>query len=385
MPWRDVSLVSQREEFVMLAVKEGSNMSDLCRRFGISRKTGYKWIERYRQEGKKGLCDLSRKPSNSPLRTCRETEKAVLRLRDEHPAWGGRKLNKRLINMGRPSPSPSTITSILDRNGRLNKEECEKHGPCRRFEHEEPNALWQMDFKGDFAVTGGGRCHALTIVDDHSRYSVCIKACANQRLETVREALTVTFRAYGLPERMLMDNGSCWGNDAVHRFTPLSAWLIRLGVGISHGRPYHPQTQGKNERFNRTLKAEVIGARSFHDLAQCQEKFDDWRVIYNIERPHEALGMEPPISRYRPSPRAFPENLPPVEYGPDDIVRKVHGTSHMYYKGRRFFLGHAFIGFPVAIRPTMHDDLHAVYFCHQRIGFINMREEKFYNRLQDDN
>jgi len=234
-------------------------------------------------------------------------------------------------------------------------------------------------------VTSGGRCHALTIVDDHSRYSVCIKACANQRLETVRDALTITFRAYGLPERMLMDNGSCWGNDAVHRFTPLSAWLIRLGVGISHGRPYHPQSQGKNERFNRTLKAEVIGARSFRDLAQCQEKFDDWRVIYNIERPHEALGLATPISRYRPSPRAFPENLPPIEYGPDDIVRLVHSTSHMFYKGKRFFLGHAFIGLPVAIRPTMQDDLHEVYFCHQRIGFINMRKEKFYNRLQDDN
>ena len=377
--------MSQREEFVALAIKEGSNMSALCRRHGISRKTGYKWIERYKREGKNGLGDLSRKPSYSPLRTCRETEETVLGLRDEHPAWGGRKLNKRLIALGRQSPAPSTITSILSRNGRLNKEERSKHGPSRRFEHDEPNALWQMDFKGDFAVTGGGRCHALTIVDDHSRYSVCIKACANERLETVRDALTNTFRVYGIPERMLMDNGSCWGNDAVHRFTPLSAWLIRLGVGISHGRPYHPQTQGKNERFNRTLKAEVIGTRSFRDLAQCQEKFDDWRMVYNIERPHEALGMAPPISRYRPSPRAFPESLPPIEYGPDDIVRKVHGTSHMHFKGKRFFLGHAFIGFPVAIRHSMQDDCHAVYFCHQRIGYLNMREEKFYNKLQDDN
>lgn len=324
-----------------------------------------------------GLNDMSRAPTISPHRTSREIEAAVLTLRDENPKWGGRKLRRRLVELGRSSPSASTITNILRRNNRLDREECAKHGPCRRFEHEKPNDLWQMDFKGDFSMTGGGRCHPLTIVDDHSRFCVCINACENERLETVRAALTNVFRRYGVPEYMLMDNGSCWGGDAIHRYTPLSAWLIRLGVGVRHGRPYHPQTQGKNERFNRTLKAEAIGTRRFSDLAQCQQRFDKWRDVYNFDRPHEALDMQTPSKRYRPSSHEFPESLPAIEYGAGDMVRKVQKNGYMLFHSVNYFVGHAFAGYPLAIRPTTGAGIYKVYFCHQCIGTINRREESF--------
>lgn len=381
MPWKDVSLMSQRYEFVMLARREGSNVSELCRGFGISRKTAYKWLARYVQEGESGLCDRSRTPHDSPTATPQEMVANVLRLRDAHPAWGGRKLHARLAALGGDPPAPSTITKILRRNGRLDPAECEKREPWQRFEHSVPNALWQMDFKGHFPLSRGGRCYPLTIVDDHSRYAICVRACADEKRSTVQDALVNAFRTYGMPERMLMDNGACWGghNEGIF-YTAFTAWLIRLGVGISHGRVYHPQTQGKNERFNRTLKTEVISTRVFQDLPHCQSHFDNWRSIYNLERPHEALQMKPPISRYRHSFRQFPESLPPIEYPSGDTVRKVYVNATASFKGKIFNIGKAFIGKPVAFRATKDDAIFDVFYCHQRIMQVDVKNNAISRR-----
>ena len=207
MPWQHVTPMSQRKEFVKLARIEGANRARLCARFGISRKTGYKWLARYRREGEPGLADRSRRPQNSPGETPPALVAAVLRLRERHPAWGGRKLRARLMALGHtPVPAASTITAILRRHGLIDPEESAKHKAWQRFEAEAPNDLWQMDFKGHVAVAGG-RCHPLTVLDDYSRYAVGLEACANERWTTVRECLTAIFRRYGLPRKMLMDNG----------------------------------------------------------------------------------------------------------------------------------------------------------------------------------
>jgi len=173
------------------------------------------------------------------------------------PRLGGRKIRRRLQDLRHQAvPSASTITAILHRNGRIEGAASAGHKPFERFERVAPNELWQMDYKGHFA-TAAGRCHPLTVVDDHSRYAVGLRACSDERAGTVRAELTAIFRCYGLPERMLMDNGSPWGSsDGEHRHTGLSLWLLELGVAVSHGRPHHPQTQGKDERFHRTLMAE---------------------------------------------------------------------------------------------------------------------------------
>jgi hypothetical protein len=175
---------------------------------------------------------------------------------------------------------------------------------------------------------------------------------------------------------MTMDNGSPWGGDAEHRYTPLTVWLIRLGIGVSHSRPYHPQTQGKDERFHRTLKAEVLRGRSFRDMAQAQESFDEWRPIYNHERPHEAIGMAVPASRYQISWRSFPETLPPIEYAPGDDIRRVQDKGWVSYKGNRIVLSKAFRGYPVAFRPTVQEGIRDVYFCHHRIDQIDINAPK---------
>jgi transposase InsO family protein len=373
MAWKVRDLMSQRKDFVMLALQSDANIRQLCRRFGITAKTGYKWIKRCEAEGMVCFEDRSRRPRNSPGRTPPEVEQRVVGLRDEHPAWGGRKIRRYLQNQGqRDVPASSTITDILHRHGRIDPAESVKHKPLERFEHPYPNDLWQMDFKGHFA-TQSGRCHPLTVMDDHSRFAVGLRACANETTETVRGCLTSLFRLYGLPRCMLMDNGSPWGSDHEHRWTPLTAWLVHLGVFVSHSRPWHPQTQGKDERFHRTLKAEVLRFEQFKDLAHAQNRFDIWRDVYNHERPHEALAMATPATRYRPSPRSFPEVLPVIEYGPTDVVRKVQDKGFISYRGRSWRLPKAFRGYPVALRPTACDGQLNVFFCNQRIGKIDLR------------
>jgi len=373
MPWKECSAVSQRVEFVRLAQPEPANLAELCRRFRISRKTGYKWLRRFAATGMADLADRSRQPVNSPARTPQAMEERVLRVRTEHPAWGGRKIRRVLLNDGHSSvPAASTITAILHRHGLIEQEESSKHKAWMRFEHERPNDLWQMDFKGHFAMERG-RCHPLTVLDDHSRYCVGLQACDNERGTAVRERLTNMFRRYGLPRRMLMDNGSPWGSDADHPWTPLTVWLLRLDIGVSHGRPYHPQTQGKDERFHRTLKAELLRGRCFENLMACQDSFDGWRQTYNECRPHEALGMEMPVSRYSVSPRAFPEQLPPIEYGPGDTVRRVYDGGQISFRNREYRVGQAFRGYPVGLRPTERAGLLEVYFGTQRIAWIDER------------
>lgn len=373
MPWQEVSTVALRREFVLLAQAPEANVRELCRRYRISPTTGYKWLHRYAAHGVTGLTDVSRRPHHSPLRTARGRERPVLELRDAHPAWGPRKLHARLLTLGVEGvPSPSTISAILQRQGRIDPAEGAKHRPWQRFEHAAPNQLWQMDFKGHFPLMQG-RCHPLTVLDDHSRFALGVEACPDERGETVRGRLTTIFRRYGLPDRMIMDNGSPWGDDWDHPYTPLTVWLLRLGITVSHGRPYHPQTQGKDERFHHTLTVEVLRRRTFSALAACQPAFDAWRDVYNQERPHEALGYATPASRYRVSPRPFPEALPPLEYRQGDLIRRVQDKGEIFVRGGIWRVGKAFRGFPVALRPTTTDGVWDVVFATHTLTQIDLR------------
>ena len=375
MPWKVSSPLSERHEFVLLAAQEGANIRHLCRRFGVSPTTAYKWVRRFQARGTQGLQEQSRRPHGSPLRTSSALEQAVLDLRRKHPQWGGRKLRARLLALGHERvPSPSTITAILDRHHLLDPLAAAHHRPCHRFEHPRPNDLWQMDFKGDFAL-GSRRCYPLTVLDDHSRFALGLVACADQRTATTRLALSDIFRRYGLPFRMTMDNGKPWAAFTNGRscHTHFSAWLIRLGITVSHSRPYHPQTQGKDERFHRTLKLELLGEQRWPDFGRCQQAFDHWRETYNLVRPHEALKLAVPASRYQPSRREFPAALPAIEYADDAVVRKVGERGQVKYQQRKFFVGDAFGGLHVALRPTTTDGLLEVYFCHQKVGSIDLK------------
>jgi transposase InsO family protein len=374
MPWREVSVVEQRREFVRLASVEGTNRRELCRRFGVHPSTGYKWLGRGMSEEE--LADRSRRPLGSPERTDAAIEESILQVRDAHPAWGARKIVHYLKRQDLVMPAFSTTHEILRRHGRI----VPPLGGARadqRFERALPNDLWQMDFKGWMTLANGSRCHPLTVVDDHSRYLVCVQACADEQRTTVQERLTLTFRRYGLPEELYVDNGSPWGDSGGQRWTALGVWLLKLGVKVIHSRPYHPQGRGKNERFHRTLNAEVFALERFRDLAAVQPALDRWRLVYNLERPHEALANDVPASRYRPSKRPMPDRLPEVDYGEGEIVRRVP-TSNDYvaFKGRRWKVPQAFRGEPVAIRPLTVDGRYGVFFGAHKIAEIDLTRAK---------
>jgi transposase InsO family protein len=369
VPWEEVSIMDRREEFVRFAQAAGANFSALCRTFGISRKTGYKWKKRAGEaDGAPSFEDRSRRPRRSPKRTTEPVEQSVLTVRDSHPAWGARKIQQVLEREGIEAPAPSTVHAILERHGRITA------GPREgkafgHFEKAQPNLLWQMDFKGQFQLGNGGWCYPLTIVDDHSRFSPCIEAMDNQRTETVKEALERAFRAYGLPAGFYVDNGAPWGGE----FTRLTVWLLKHDVAVIHSKPYCPQGRGKNERFHRSLNAEVITAKPLTDLGQAQRAFDQWRDIYNHQRPHQALAMQVPASRYWPSTRPMPSRTPTIEYDDQDIVRKVpKATPFLCFKGKTWRVPNAFQGETVALRQT-DNDLYDVCFGATKIATIDLR------------
>jgi transposase InsO family protein len=374
MPWKTASTMSLRLEFVTLAQQENANIAELCRRFGISRKSGHKWLKRFRKGGEAALEDLSRRPHHSPKQTAEVVRTALLKLRAEHPAWGPRKLRRRLEDLGMSGlPVHSTIGDLLQREGCIDEQASLQHQAGVRFERARPNELWQMDFKGHFALSRGGRCHPLTILDDHARYLLGLRACAQENDVTVRPHLQQIFERYGLPESLLCDNAPPWSGCG-GEWTALAIWLVRLGIRVIHGRPYHPQTQGKEERFHRTLKAEVLSRTDLRDLLHSQEVFDQWRPVYNQQRPHEALGLATPATRYTVSTRSLPQTLPAIEYSPGDIVLKVKMKGEITWLNRTYFLGQGFAGQSIAIRTTATDGLHEVFFCHQRLGGIDRKD-----------
>lgn len=371
MPWNEVSTMSLRREFVALASQPDANISELCRRFEISRKTGYKWLHR-RSSTSESYANRSTRPHTSPRKTSIEMEQLIIDRRRRYPEWGGRKLKRLLENEGHSGlPSPSTITEILRRHDLLGVNSATTQANWQRFEHAAPNDLWQMDFKGPI-TTGQHTCHALTVLDDHSRYSLGIKICASQMYTDTRQALTEVFRHHGLPHRMTMDNGNPWGNSR-GRWTRFSAWLIDQGIGISFSRPYHPQTQGKDERFHRSLKAELLSRQAFANSVDLQERCDRWRTTYNEVRPHDALALGVPLSRYRPSERSYQEQVPSFEYAPNDIVRRVTQTGMISYGGRLYPVSEAFRQRSVGLRPTDKDGVLDVFYRHQRVAKVDLR------------
>ena len=379
MPWTRNPMDVKRE-FVELALQPGANRRELCRRFGIGPKAAYALLNRYASEGVAAFAERSRRPDHSPAKTPAEIESAVVALRQQHPAWGGRKLARVLRNQGVAGvPSPSTVTAILHRHGLIEPEASEAAQHWHRFEHEAPNDLWQIDFKGYFEADDGSRCDALTLLDDHSRFSLAIHACKRPDTQNVREGLIPAFERYGLPKRINADNGSPWGTPAriEHGLSMLSVWMIRQGITVTHSAPYHPQTNGKLERFHRTLKAEVLRNHHFRDLAAVQAAFDRWRPIYNRIRPHDELDEECPISRYRPSPRSYRSQLAPIEYGPNDIVLTVKDNGWIKFQGRQIRVSWALYKLPIAVRPVPDSvDCFDLYFCHQAFMRLDMNALK---------
>lgn len=374
MPWQVRDLMTTKQEFVQLALQEGVNRRELCRRFSITPKAGYALLKRFSVEGNAAFSERSRRPASSPMQTPEAVQAILLALRREHPAWGARKLCRRLQDLGHSDlPATSTVTDILRRNSLIRPEASAAAQTWHRFEHECPNSLWQLDFKGHFE-TAGGRCNPLTLLDDHSRFNLAIEACRRTDTTTVKTKLQSVFERYGLPAKINSDNGAPWGSpSAPGHLSALDIWFIRLGVRVGHSTPYHPQTNGKLERFHRSLKAEVLRGRTFDNLTKAQDALDCWRTVYNHQRPHEGIGMQTPSQRYCMSPRSMPAVLAPIEYGEFDQVLTVGWNGFTIFKGHKLRLSSALHRLPVAFRPDYaHDGCFDVYLGHHKFMRLDL-------------
>lgn len=377
MSWKEKTVEQSRLEFVLAAISGERSISQLCREYKISRPTGYKWIERYKTG--EDLTDKSHASHRHPNRTAPETEAWILEVRAQHPTWGGRKIVRYLKEKGRQNlPAASTATAILKRSGCISPEESARHTPYIRFQREEPNQLWQMDFKGHFAMMDGTRCHPLTMTDDCSRKLLCLDAYDNEQWKSVETSLLRVFSEYGLPDSILCDNGPPWG-DSGNGYTPYEIWMMQLGVLPVHGHPLHPQTQGKEERFHRTLKEDVLKRRAIRDLEEAQRIFNDYMVEYNSERPHAAIGYDVPEKHYHASGRPLPNTWGEPEYDAGLTLRKVNCKGYLSIQKHRYYLSESFIGKYLELRSCPKDMVDVCYGKY-RIARIDLSERLFVSR-----
>jgi putative transposase len=346
--------MDERVRFVAACHDSHDSFAQLCRSFGISRKTGYKWLARYEAQGPHGLEEASRAPRAIPHRTADDVRDVLVAARREHPFWGPKKL-RALVAERQPQwalPAPSTIGALLKREGLIRPRKrrlrvpwsTQPLDPCH-----DPNALWCIDFKGHFALGDRRRCYPLTVTDAFSRYLLACEAMAEGKEAPVRSALERAFREFGLPERVRSDNGRPFASVGLGGLTALSVWWIKLGITPERIEPGHPEQNGRHERMHRTLKLEATQPAAA-DLGAQQRAFDRWRAQFNDVRPHEALGQRPPASAYALSRRSYPSTLGEPSYGPEFQVRRVHVSGRLKRQGRWVRLGSCLGGEAVGLR-----------------------------------
>lgn len=375
MPWESKTVENLRKEFV-LAASETKNFSALCREFGITRKTGYKWIERAKVSD--NFSDQSRAPKKVFNKTDPITENLILAVRFENPGWGGKTIHKVLLNQGYENlPCVRTVNNILERNGCISDEESLKRVPYIRYEKDNCNDMWQIDFKGDFPLLDGNRCFPLDVIDDNSRF--CIKIAAKLDTLGVTDSMRQAFIEYGMPKSILSDNG--WTFRGFHGgYTQFEKWLMNHDILPIHGRVKHPQTQGKIERFHRSMKNELLKYNDFENLAAADKGLQEWRLKYNNIRPHEALGMKCPSEVYIPSNRIYTDNVTDFEYSGQYHVIKVNSWGYVRFDKWQVYLSETMIDEYIEFRPNPLGDSFIACYRNFKIAEFDVETGKRLNR-----
>ncbi len=385
MPWKETVVLEERMRFVLACLESPDSMAVLCRRFGISRRHGYKWLQRYERLGPAGLADQSRRPRAHPQQVPEGLNERIVACRRLHPSWGPRKLRTVLEQQDGDIqwPAPSTIGDLLRREG-LSVPRASR--PCSTpsvdplGEALAANRIWCADFKGHFRTADGSRCDPLTVSDAYSRYLLRCTSVPKMDYATVRSLFEATFRRYGLPEAIRTDNGQPFASVGLAGLSRLSIWWVRLGIGLQRITPGRPQQNGKHERMHRTLKAETASPAA-STLPQQQRKFAAWVKEFNYERPHEALSMATPASYYQKSPRAYPERLAELEYGSDYQLRKVDAAGYIRWQVAKVFLSNTLYGQVVGLRPV-NDHCLQVKFGPIELGVLDETEGRMLSSSQ---
>lgn len=375
MPWEDKTVEELRKEFAE-AAKGSDNFSALCREFGITRKTGYKWVERY--EANEELSDKSKTPFHIANRTPSDIEEMIISMRIDNPAWGAKKIKAILEREGVLMPCTKTVNNILNRYGCITPEESAKHKPFIRYEKDNCNEMWQTDFKGEFLMADKKYCYPLNIFDDCSRFLIMTApglSTANMVIPTFKKA----FYEYGMPESVLSDNGAQFAGFR-QGFTQFEKWLMNHNVLPIHGRFKHPQTQGKIERMHRTMKNELLKHTVIENIDDANIKLQMWRDKYNNLRPHEALGMRCPAEVYIPSNRTYNDTVKPYEYGGQYHVIKVNSWGYVRFDNWQIYLSETMINEHIEFRPNPHGDSFIACYRNFKIAEFSSIDGKLLNR-----
>ena len=379
MAWREASVVEQRLALVRAMGSGEERVKEACARFGVSRKTAYKWKQRYAAEGVGGLMDRSHAPVRHGRATAEEIAQAIVNLKHERPSWGPRKLVARLHRLYPEAgwPSHSTAGEILKRSGLVTpRRPPRRRAPVMRGPLTVPlypNHVWTADHKGWVRLKDGTRCEPLTVCDGHSRYLLRLEALAGTGGKEARAEFERAFGEHGLPEAIRTDNGTPFASAGTAGLTELSAWWVRLGIGLERIAPGRPQQNGAHERLHGTLLEAMVPAEATR--ADQQARFDAFRKTYNEERPHEALGMAAPAEVYEKSPRPLPSRPPEPDYPSEASVRRVRCNGEIKWRGGHLFLSQALVGETVAIEPT-EDGEDTVRYFDLVIGVIPRHELK---------
>jgi len=388
MPWSQTSPMDQKTQFIADYLREVLSITELCDLYGVSRKTAYKWIDRYLRHGPAGIEERSRRPLSSPNQTSQEIVNAILEARQRHPSWGGKKLLT-LLHKRYPRwdlPARSTVCDILSRHGMVPKKRNR-----RRIGHPgkpsslilAPNDLWCADYKGQFKTGDGVYCYPLTATDGFSRFLLGCQGLNSTAVALAKPVFTQLFREYGLPKRIRTDNGVPFATNTLARLSTLSAWWIRLGILPELIEPGKPQQNGRHERMHRTLKAETTRPAAA-SLAAQQRKFNRFREEFNQQRPHEALDQQTPASCYSASPREMPSKLPPLEYPDRFEVRYVSANGGIRWKKDWINVSTVCIGEYVGLE-EIDDGIWNVYFGPLKLGRLierHMKIEDEFGRLR---
>ena len=379
MPWKTISLLKVRQHLVEAVLARRQTVRDLCRRFGVSRKTVYKWLERFRRRGLRGLSDHSRRPRHSPQRLSGGWVKTISRWRRRHPHWGAKKIHHQLRQEHARGyvPCVRTIQRWLQRLGWVRpRVRRARRGPA--VPHPgltvptRPNQVWTVDFKGWFRTDDGVRQEPLTVRDLFTRYGLELRLLANQDDRPVRVAMKRLFRHRGLPDTIRVDNGSPFSGPGALGLSRLSVWWLRLGIRVEFTRRARPGDNAGHEQFHGCYQREVVADGAAHRQAM-QRRSTRWLAHYNQERPHEALNQQTPAQVYRPSRRPYPESSPPLRYPARWEVRRVRNRGHIKWHGRLRFIGRAFVGQTVGLK-GIRPDHWQVFLGRQLIGHLHAHD-----------
>lgn len=372
MPWKECKTMDEKLKFVARFL-DGEKMSSLCREFGVSRKTGYKILGRYKDCGVEGLTDRSRRPYRQANQLPFQVESLIVSLKKEKPNWGAPKIRERLIRKypDIKYPATSTVHAILDRHGLVEKRRSRRYkaeGTVLSFT-KTPNDLWCADYKGEFLMGNKNYCYPLTITDFSTRYLLTCEALENTQEQYAFTVFENAFKEYGLPKAIRTDNGAPFSSpNALYGLSKLSVWWLRLGIEIERIKPGNPQQNGRHERMHRTLKKDATKPAGLN-LLQQQAKFDDFITEYNTERPHQALNMKYPAELYTKSERIY-KGLPPVEYPLHDRIITVTTCGRICIKNKKVNLSQVFAGQNVGVT-EVEDKIWLVSFMNYDIGYFD--------------